>query len=60
VLAAQLLTAAVYGVAAVMLPPQLIVVLIVPVVASLLIALWIMPASHALARLIPTLTDIHP
>lgn len=43
VVALQLLAAAIYGVAAVILPPELIVVLIVPVVVCFLIALWLMP-----------------
>lgn len=43
VLAAQLLAAAVYGVAAVFLPIEMIFVLAVPIVICLLVVLWIMP-----------------
>jgi len=39
----QLLAAAAYGVAAVALPPELFVLLIVPIAACLLVVMWLMP-----------------
>lgn len=43
VMVAQLVVAALYGVAVVVLPPTMVVVLILPVFVCLLVALWLMP-----------------